>query len=64
MISKWEPGTRVRVKDGIEELGGWLGTIQAVNYADWVEATSVLLDDDEWQLGAWFRDDELEEVTA
>lgn len=64
MKSKWEPGTRVRVKDEIEELGGWLGTIQAVNYADWFEATSVLLDDDEWQLGAWFRDDELEEVTA
>jgi hypothetical protein len=62
--SKWEPGTRVRVKDEIEELGGWLGTIQAVNYADWFEATSVLLDDDEWQLGAWFRDDELEEATV
>jgi hypothetical protein len=52
------------VKDGIEELGGWLGTIQAVNYAEWFEATSVLLDEDEWRLGAWFRDDELEEVTA
>ncbi|MET8164707.1 hypothetical protein ABZT34_10680 [Streptomyces sp. NPDC005329] len=64
MISKWEPGTRVRVKDGVEELGGWLGTIQAVNYAEWMEATSVLLDEDEWRLGAWFRDDELEEVTA
>ncbi|WP_333745399.1 hypothetical protein [Streptomyces sp. IBSBF 2950] len=64
MISKWEPGTRVRVKDGVEELGGWLGTIEAVNYAEWSDSTSVLLDDDEWRLGAWFRDDELEEVTG
>lgn len=64
MISKWEPGTRVRVKDGIDELSGSLGTVQAVNYAYWFEATSVVLDDDEWQIGAFFRDDELEEVTA
>lgn len=64
MKSKWTPGTRVRVKDEVEELGGWLGTVQPVNYAEWAPATAVLLDDDEWQLDAWFGDDELEEVTA
>jgi hypothetical protein len=62
--SKWEPGTRVRVKDGVKELGGAFGTIQAVNYAEWTEATAVLLDDDEWRMGAWFGDGELEEVTV
>lgn len=61
LISKWEPGTRVRViaHDG-DVLHGKVGTVRKVNYASRSEATSVLLDDDVWGLGAYFYDDELE----
>jgi hypothetical protein len=37
-----------------------VGTVEAVNYAQVEEATSVLLDEDEYQMGAFFDDDELE----
>lgn len=58
MKSKWEPGTRVRVKDGVE-LAGEVGVIKGAEYAKQFEETSVLLDRYPG-LPAWFRDDELE----
>ncbi|GGW89320.1 hypothetical protein [Streptomyces noursei] len=62
MISKWQPGSRVRVKVEVEDIGGEFGTVEKVSYATWSAATSVVLDNDVYQLGAYFRDDELEEV--
>ncbi|WP_340376583.1 hypothetical protein U5640_16695 [Streptomyces sp. SS7] len=64
MKSKWEPGTRVRVKSSVSDgTAGLTGIIERVNYAQTEEATSVLLDHPEagfQTLGAFFRDDELE----
>jgi hypothetical protein len=59
--SKWKPGTRVRsiADDG---TNGMTGTVEAVNYAESEEATSVLMDRHEGGfdvLGSFFRDDEL-----
>ncbi|MFF4245246.1 hypothetical protein ACFYY2_12330 [Streptomyces sp. NPDC001822] len=66
MKSIWEPGTRVRVrKSPLEGLSGMAGVIQEVNYAQFEEATSVLLDEGDAALnalglGAFFYDYELE----
>ncbi|WP_406153596.1 hypothetical protein OH797_32000 [Streptomyces anulatus] len=65
MISKWKPGTRVQVNTPDEpDIHGWLGTVEPVNYAERLPATSVLLDQDAFQMGAFFYDEELEEVAA
>ncbi|MFF9481414.1 hypothetical protein [Streptomyces sp. NPDC014733] len=64
MNSKWKPGTRVRVKSEVEDCGDMLGTVEEVSYASWSQETSILLDEDAYQLGAHFHDDELEEVTG
>jgi hypothetical protein len=62
--SKWKPGTRVRVRATVADgTAGLTGTIEAVNYAQVEEATSVLLDDAHREfhpVGAFFHDDELE----
>ncbi|MFF9667198.1 hypothetical protein ACF1FY_34630, partial [Streptomyces althioticus] len=53
--SKWDPGTRVRVKSGLD-LSGELGTVEDVCYAKVSEETSVILDMDPDGPGAWFYD--------
>ncbi|MEV0470741.1 hypothetical protein [Streptomyces prunicolor] len=59
MKSKWNPGTRVRVKASVTDgSAGMTGVIEAVNYAQVEEATSVLLDG--YSFGAFFEDHELE----
>jgi hypothetical protein len=64
MKSKWEPGTRVRVKASVSDgTAGLTGVIERVNYAQVEEATSVLLDQalGGWaSMGAFFYDSELE----
>ncbi|MFF8629661.1 hypothetical protein [Streptomyces werraensis] len=64
MKSKWEPGTRVRVKPELDDaLAGLTGTIEEVSYAKREPATSVVLDaqgDMGPVYGLFFEDDELE----
>ncbi|MFF9653058.1 hypothetical protein [Streptomyces sp. NPDC014622] len=64
MKSKWEPGTRVRVKTTVgDKTAGMTGVVEAVNYAHHEAATSVQLDGVDTALkglGAFFYDNELE----
>ncbi|MFF1450145.1 hypothetical protein ACFVYF_18700 [Streptomyces sp. NPDC058274] len=67
MKSKWKPGTRVRVRATVKDgTAGLTGIIEAVDYAQTEEATSVLVDGH--QLGGvaaggcYFKDEELEEL--
>lgn len=66
MISKWKPGTRVRVKDTVTDgLAGSTGTIEEAGYALEEESTSVALDSGDDQAvipGLFFYDEELEEL--
>ncbi|MFF3416843.1 hypothetical protein ACFYW9_19405 [Streptomyces sp. NPDC002698] len=64
MRSKWEPGTRVRVKATVSDgTAGLVGVIERVDYAQTQEATSVLIDEATglWSSnGAFYYDGELE----
>lgn len=67
MKSKWKPGTRVRVRATVQDgTAGLTGIIEAVDYAQTEEATSVLIDgryfDGREVAGAFFKDEELEEL--
>lgn len=59
MKSKWEAGTRVRVRATVKDgTAGLTGVIEESAYAEVSAETSVLLDGEDF--GAWFSDDELE----
>ena len=67
MKSIWKPGTRVRVRATVQDgTAGLTGIIEAVDYAQTEEATSVVIDGH--QLGGasaggcYFKDEELEEL--
>lgn len=61
MKSKWAPGTRVRVKESVEDgTAGLVGVIRKVNYAQTEEATSVHFDGEPESYGAFYYDNELE----
>ncbi|MGW9170132.1 DUF3310 domain-containing protein [Streptomyces decoyicus] len=62
--SRFNPGTRVKVvgcKD-LPALNGRVGITEEVKYSSRQSATSVLLDDGEFRMGAFFWDEELEEI--
>jgi hypothetical protein len=65
--SKWKPGTRVRVRATVKDgTAGLTGIVEAVDYAQTEEATSVLIDGHQLGgldvSGAYFKDEELEEL--
>ncbi|MGW6855833.1 hypothetical protein [Streptomyces xanthophaeus] len=59
MASKFNIGDRVRVNDDLEQVGGWLGTVDWITHDDFPDACGVMLDDDTHQLSAHFHDHEL-----
>ncbi|MFJ4093461.1 hypothetical protein ACIPYS_17945 [Kitasatospora sp. NPDC089913] len=61
MTSIWTVGTRVRVIAD-DPTRGWVGTVHSSNYAKWLTAAAVVLDNDPEQQPAFYVDEELEEV--